>query len=173
MQELEARRELRRVGTELVQQAAADLAARGGGGGNQRPSVVDPGSFLALILRTVGRGASGLALDHAWASNQAATFILAGAVGGVGCRRWGLLDVPPRLAIPAKPACLVHAGYETTGNAIAFAVYLIAANPGAQQGGRPLCCFCAAGLPNTSCTESAPPPPASHTVCRGGGAAAG
>lgn len=77
------------MGTELVQQAAADLAE--GGGSSQRPGAVDPGSFLALILRTVARGPGGLALDHAWASNQAATFILAGRSGERGAASEGCL----------------------------------------------------------------------------------
>lgn len=97
LQELAARRELRVVGTELVQQARAALAAGGGSGGAtngsgsavgsqqrkqlQRPTAVDPGSFLALILPSVGRplaGVRGGVLNELWAANQATGFILAG-----------------------------------------------------------------------------------------------
>ena len=76
MQELAARREIDGIGMHLVQQARQDLGASTSG---ERPSVVDPGSFLALILPSIGRPlANGGQLDDMWASAQATTFILAG-----------------------------------------------------------------------------------------------
>jgi thromboxane-A synthase/cytochrome P450 family 3 subfamily A len=95
------------VGTELIQQSqqhsltaasaagAATSRAQAGSGAGQRPSAVDPGSFLALILPAVGKRAE---LDDLWATNQATSFILA--------------------------------GYETTANALAFCIYLLATHPG-------------------------------------------
>ena len=50
-----------------------DLAVRMSTVPGQRPSAVDPGSFLALILPNVGRTAE---LNGLWATNQATSFIL-------------------------------------------------------------------------------------------------
>ncbi|PSC76937.1 cytochrome P450 [Micractinium conductrix] len=118
--ELKARGELRAIGTELIQQ---QLAAQGGGGettagdGKEgsngggtkgggsvvhpaphgRPAAIEPGSFLSLVLPSLGRQAGSETLGPLWAVGQATTFIMA--------------------------------GYETTANAIAYAVYLLAGNP--------------------------------------------
>jgi cytochrome P450 len=87
LQELASRKALREVGTELIQQSqqhsltaasaavAATSLAPAGSGDSQRPSAVDPGSFLALILPAVGKKPE---LDDLWATNQATSFILAG-----------------------------------------------------------------------------------------------
>ncbi|KAL4448043.1 hypothetical protein ABPG75_005262 [Micractinium tetrahymenae] len=77
---------IREVGTELVQahlehaRAAAAGSAPGSGspGRPQRPRVVDPGSFLALVTPLVGQRAGEHVLGELWAANQATAFILAG-----------------------------------------------------------------------------------------------
>lgn len=98
LQEIAARRQLRLVGTELVQQArAASAAAQDGTNGStggaahmgagpaaapsKQRGEARPGSFLSLVLPFVGRpvGDTGTRLDELWAATQAAGFILAGA----------------------------------------------------------------------------------------------
>lgn len=97
LQEIAARRQLRLVGTELVQQArAATAAAQDGTNGSagcaahigagpaaapsKQRGEARPGSFLSLVLPFVGRpvGDTGTRLDELWAATQAAGFILAG-----------------------------------------------------------------------------------------------
>jgi hypothetical protein len=100
----------------------------------ERPSVVDPGSFLALVLRSLGKGAGGV--DDLWASNQAATFILAGGAPWRGSGH--ALAQQEEALVPAVPhVCqqkgwCPRAGYETTANALGFAIYLLASHPGDQ-----------------------------------------
>ncbi|KAI7837331.1 hypothetical protein COHA_008846 [Chlorella ohadii] len=118
--EIAARRQLRIVGTELVQQAHAAMPAtgdhndggsKGGSGGSssaahngtgaasRQRGEARPGSFLSLVLPFIGRpvGDTGTRLDELWAATQASGFILA--------------------------------GYETTANALAFTMYCLALNP--------------------------------------------
>lgn len=89
-QEIAARRELRVVGTELVraaggQDGSSDGSSSGATGGTAaaggRRGEARPGSFLSLILPSIGKpvGPTGARLDELWAANQAAGFILAGA----------------------------------------------------------------------------------------------
>lgn len=88
--EVAARTEMRVVGTELVRQAR-----EAGTGGKERPTVVQPGSFLSLILPSAAKTTAmhDTSLADLWAASQATTFILA--------------------------------GYETTANTIAYAIYLL------------------------------------------------
>ena len=101
LQEIAARRQLRIVGTELVQQAHAAMPAtgdhndggsKGGSGGSssaahngtgaasRQRGEARPGSFLSLVLPFIGRpvGDTGTRLDELWAATQASGFILAG-----------------------------------------------------------------------------------------------
>ena len=110
------------MGTELVQQAraAAAPASGGSGGGGAdgsnangaaaaggRRGEARPGSFLSLILPSIGKpvGPTGMRLDELWAANQAAGFILAGArlVGQCVC-------VSPAVAAAAA-ACSAASGF--------------------------------------------------------------